>query len=300
VSCVIGVDGGGTHMRAVIVDTEGRELGRAESTGAVVTVDDPSRAAGAVRAAVRVAAEQAGVELPGAFMWAGLAGAGSKAARDAVAGALDDGSLSARLRIGTDVEAAFHDAFGDGPGILVIAGTGSIAWARSPGGAVRRIGGWGRHLGDEGGGFAIGTDALRRLTWAEDGRAAGTDMRGDLLERCGVDSVDGLIAWIDAASKLEVAALAPVVVDAADAGDPAATEIVADAIRALTEHVRTAVEVTGPWLEPAPLVLWGGLLAEGGPLRSRMIEAVREAGVRHSAREIDPPMGAARLALSEL
>lgn len=297
---VIGVDGGGTTTRAVIVGSDGRELGRAESAGAVATVDDPGRAADAVRAAVRSAATEAGVTLPAAAMWAGLAGAGSVAAELAVSEELDDRSLAVQVRVGTDVEAAFHDAFGDGPGVLLISGTGSIAWARALDGEVHRIGGWGRALGDEGSGYKVGADALRRVTWAEDGRAPATAMRAHLLDSCGSDEVEELIAWIETASKSEVAALAPLVVDSADAGDTAALEVVGDAVAALRGHVRAALELTGPWREPASLVLWGGFVAEGGALRSRVVEALSGMEVRLSARGVDPPMGAARLALAEL
>ncbi|MCH7991111.1 MAG: hypothetical protein IIC35_01670 [Gemmatimonadetes bacterium] len=295
---VIGVDGGGTTTRAVIVDSEGRELGRAESMGAVVTAAAPAPAGDAVRDAVCLAAGLAGVELPGAVLWAGLAGAGSDGARSAVHEVLVDGGLARRILVGTDVEAAFHDAFGDGPGILLIAGTGSIAWARSPHGTVRRVGGWGRHLGDEGSGYAIGMAALRSLTWAEDGRARSTAMRADLLLGCDVERVEDLIGWVGAASKADVAALAPVVSEAANAGDAVATEIVEGAVRALVGHVTAALDSTGGWDESAPLVLWGGLLAEDGALHSRMVEALSEANVVLSVRELDPPMGAAKLALA--
>jgi len=299
VTFVIGVDGGGTRTRAVIVDSDGHELGRAESAGAVATADDPGSAVAAVRSAVMRAATEARVTLPAAAMWAGLAGAGSVAAELAVSEELDDGSLAERVRVGTDVEAAFHDAFRDGPGVLLIAGTGSIAWARAPDGEVHRIGGWGRHLGDEGSGYKLGSDALRRVTWAEDGRAPATAMRAVLLDSCGVREVEHLIAWIETASKGEVAALAPIIVRSADEGDPAALEVVSDAVASLRGHVRAAVAATGPWRETASLVLWGGLVAEGGALRARVLEGLEELQVGLATREVDPPMGAARLAVAE-
>jgi len=296
----IGVDGGGTRVRAVIVDHDGRELGRGEAAGAVVTVDDPDRAADAVRAAVHDAAEHCGFELPAGRMWAGLAGAGSAAAREAVTEALDDGTLSHRLLVGTDVGAAFHDAFGTGPGVLLIAGTGSIAWARGASGDIHKIGGWGKLLGDEGSGYSIGSEAMRRLAWSEDGRAPPTSMREALLAACGIDSVEDLIAWRGAASKAQVASVAPIVVDLAERGDAAAGELVTAAARALVAHVDASLEATAPWHGPAPLVLWGGLLDSEGPLHGRMVAALEDAPVRVEHREIDPAMGAAKLALAKL
>lgn len=297
---VVGVDGGGTKHRAVIVDEEGREVGRGQSPGAVVTADDPERAASAVRTAVLGAATNSRVQLPAAIMWVGLAGAGRPLVRKAVMPLLDDGSLATEVHVGTDVEAAFFDAFGNGPGILLIAGTGSVLMARDPSGAVANVGGWGRHLGDEGSGYAIGLKALRYVVRAEDGRMPPTALRVRVLRSCGLDAVDDLVSWVRRASKAQVAALAPRVIDAADDGDSAAMEIVADSIRDLAEHVRAGVERTGPWEEPAPLILWGGLLGEGGPLRSRAVEGLLDVNAQLSSHTIDPPIGAARLALAQL
>ncbi len=299
-SFAIGVDGGGTKVRALIVDAEGVEQGRSECPGAVVTAGEPEDAAGAVRAAVIRAAQEAGVTLPAATMWAGLAGAGNEVARSGAERLLDDGSLASRVAVGTDVEAAFHDAFGDGPGILLISGTGSIAWARGPEGTVRQVGGWGQYLGDEGSGYSIGAEALRRIMWAEDGRIGETSMRDTLLQGCGVLGIDELIVWRDTASKAQIASLAPLVVRWADEGDEAASQIIDGAVGALTSHVWAALESPTPRDPSLPLVLWGGLLAEDGPLRSRVVEAFRGTSVRIAERKLDPAMGAARMALSTL
>jgi len=296
VTFVLGIDGGGTRARAVAVDDAGNEVGRGEVAGAVVTVDHPSRAADAVRSAVRNAVEQAGLELPARVMWAGLAGAGSEAANRAVMDLLDDGSLAKRVHVGTDVEAAFHDAFGEGAGVLLIAGTGSVAWARGQSGVSQRAGGWGRFLGDEGSGYSIGLEALRGLARAEDGRIGPTAMRAGLLEACGVASVDALIAWIDTASKAQVAALAPLVLHAAAEGDGLASAIASEAARALVDHIRAAVVSAGPWVGAAPLVLWGGLLVQGQPLRRMVEEALEGLDVRLEMPAVDPAMGAAKLA----
>lgn len=298
-SAFAGVDGGGTRTRAVIIDADRRELGRAELDGAVVTVHEPERAAEAVRSAVTRAAEKAGVALPVHVLWAGLAGAGATAPRAAVTRALRAVDLAERLIVGTDVEAAFHDAFPEGPGVLLIAGTGSIVWARDREGVEYRVGGWGRFLGDEGSGYRIGLDGLRTLTRAEDGRTEPTRMREPLLERCDVSSVDELVAWTDRASKAEVAALAPVVIEWAERGDHGAREVVDGAIEALCVHLAAVAAAmgTGPdERSSVEVVPWGGLVAPGGPLEKRMTATMTEMGFPVRAREIDPPMGAARLA----
>lgn len=300
-SVVVGVDGGGTRTRAVLIDERGRELGRAEHAGAVVTVNDPARAADAVTGAVRRAADRAGVELPVDAMWAGLAGAGNPAARDAVAAALRERALAERVVIGTDVEAAFHDGFGSGTGVLVIAGTGSIVWARDAVGRVHRVGGWGRVLGDEGSGHWLGIQGLRLVTRAEDGRAPATALRGAMLTALGLGAVDELVAWVDSAAKAEIAALAPIVVGIAGRGDEGAQRIVDAGIAALRGHVEAVLavmNVRGSGKPSPDVILWGGLLAGPGPLRGRMETALAQLGVTVVGRELDPPHGAARLALA--
>jgi glucosamine kinase len=298
---VVGVDGGGTRTRAVLIDEKGRELGRAEHAGAVASAREPGRAADAVTGAVRRAADRAGVELPVEAMWAGLAGAGSRAARDAVTSALRERSLAERVVVGTDVEAAFQDGFGSGPGVLVIAGTGSIVWARDDIGRVHRVGGWGRWLGDEGSGHWLGMQGLRLVTRAEDGRAPPTALRAALLTALGLGAVEDLVAWIDSAAKAEIAALAPIVVGIAGRGDDGAERIVQAGVSALRAHVDAvlaAMRREGGAAKLPDAILWGGLLGGPGPLRGRVEGALEELGMKVVARELDPPKGAARMALA--
>ena len=297
---VVGVDGGGTHTRAVIVDEGAKELGRAGSSGAVVTAGAPELAANAVAEAVHRAAERAGVALPVSGMWAGLAGAGLEAARLAVSGELGKAGLAERVVVGTDVEAAFHDAFGQGPGILLIAGTGSIAWARGPAGEVIRVGGWGDRLGDEGSGFAIGLGALRAAAQAADGRGPPTALHDGVLEFLALDGREALVAWAATASKGDMGSLAPLVSQAASEGDPVAMKLLATAVSDLSDHLSAVLERAGAWPELPELVLWGGLLRDGGPLRDAMAEAVTAYPVKLVAGEVDPAMGAAKMALAAL
>ncbi len=322
-SLFVGVDGGGTRTRAVVIDGDGRELARAEDEGAVVTAHRPDDAAEAVRRVVKAALKKCGRSGRADVLWAGLAGAGTAAPRAAVTRALRRLELAERLVVGTDVEAAFYDAFGDGPGLLAIAGTGSIVWARYPDGTERRVGGWGHLLGDEGSGYWIGLEGLRRLTSSEDGRTAPTAMEAPLLDACGVGTVAETVGWVETASKSRVASLAPHVVACADAGDEAALAIVREGVEQLVTMVKAAMSPRpAPSREGRPegavasapdggvavqrttdggvsvevVVLWGGLVAPGGPLRVRLASALGSLGLEVVQVEVDPPRGAARLA----
>lgn len=296
----IGVDGGGTRTRAVIVDARGREVARAEAPGAVLTLGAPEEEAAAVAEAVRGAAESAGLRLPGALLWAGLAGAGHEASRLAAERALAAAGLAERVRVGTDVEAAFHAAFPEGPGVLLIAGTGSIAWARGPTGDAARVGGWGQQLGDEGSGYAIGLGALSAVVRAEDGRSEPTALREDVLAALGLARPEELIPWAPSASKSDVAALVPVVVRSAEEGDHAARALLSEAVRELEAHIRAIVERTGPWGAKPALVLTGGLVGPGGPLRAELTERLASYPVDVRPGEVDAARGAALLALAAL
>ena len=298
-SFVIGVDGGGTKMRVALLDLSGQEIARAEHPGGVVTHEAPGVAVTALQAAVWDAVDQAGVELPASALWAGLAGAGQEAARSAVLAALATAKLAEIVHVGTDAEPAFHDAFGVGPGMLLIGGTGSIAWGRDGRGRIERVGGWGRLLGDEGSGHDIGVQALRAVARAHDGRIEPTALTSSVLAHCGQQEVTGLVRWAEKASKADVAQLAPLVVSAAEAGDATAEAIVEASVTALVAHVEALARRLGE--EGAPeLLLWGGLLADGGPLGARVSDALRSAGVPVLDRSVDPPAGAAKLALGLL
>ncbi|HUF76083.1 MAG TPA: BadF/BadG/BcrA/BcrD ATPase family protein [Longimicrobiales bacterium] len=297
---MVGVDGGGTSTRATIVDARGLELGRAEAPGAVVTTRAPEAAAQAVAQAVRGAAERACVDLPAAMLWAGLSGAGHDRARLAVTGLLERAALAERVVVGTDVRAAFQAAFPEGPGILLIAGTGSIAWGRTPEGEIGRAGGWGQSLGDEGGGYAIGLGALRAVVRADDGREGATVMRDDVLRALALSEPAELVPWTAAASKAEIAGLVPIVVRAATNGDPAACHLIDEAVRELARHVTAMLERLGPWPSPPPLLLWGGLVGEDGPLRESLVRELSPLPVELRPGPIDPTLGAANLALEVL
>ena len=307
---VVGVDGGGTALRALTTDASGVELARYEVPGASVTVGSLAQAAKAVRSAVIGACARAGGELPVDALWAGLAGAGTEPVRAALERALatDRGhgldaaghggaGLARRAAVGTDVEAAFRDAFPSGAGILLLAGTGSIAWGRGEDGREGRAGGWGWRLGDEGSGYALALSALRRVARSADGRAPPTELTRLLLARRRFARPEELIAWASAAGATEIAALAPDVHAAAARGDLAAKEILKRAASALLLHVVALVERLGPWRTPPTVAFGGGLLGVGRGLRDRIARAVRARGLTPLELDLDPVRGAASLAL---
>lgn len=294
----VGIDGGGSGATAVAIDREGKELARVRGGPALVRSHDPVAGASALADLVDRVARQAGERLPVTGLVCALAGAGREDDRRLLAAALIREAVAVRLRVVMDVEAAFHDAFGDGPGILLISGTGSIALARSADGRWVRAGGWGALLGDEGSGYGIGLAALRAAVRAHDGRGPGTSLLETVLAHAGVSDPEDLIAWADRARKADIAALAPAVADAARDGDDVAAAIIGDAAAELARHISAVCGAFEPWPEPPGVALAGGLLGPGRPLRDRTIQAIERLGTTGPVldRAVDAARGAADMA----
>ena len=292
----IGVDGGGTRTRAVVLDGEGREVTRAEGPGSLADPRRPEAAAEAIAATVRDAAVTAGADLPCTGLWAAIAGVGRETVRSSVEMALERMGLARHVRVGTDVEASFHDAFADGPGILLVAGTGSVAWGRNEAGREGRVGGWGSLLGDEGSGYAIGLDSLRRVARNADGRGPETQLREAILSYLGIEGADELVTWASQADKSEIAALVPVVVESSRRGDAVAGEVLVKAVEELSGHALTVLMNLGPWSFPPRIALAGGLLEPGRPLRRALEVSLSEQRLRLLPRQPDAAMGAAKQA----
>ena len=295
-SFFLGIDGGGTRTRVALADGEGRESARAEGPPTLIDPADPKATLGVIVDLCRGVAAKGGADLPVVGLWAGIAGAGTEPMKGVVETALREAGLSSRTSVGADAEATFHDAFPSGPGILLISGTGSIALARGGDGSRVRVGGWGVHLGDEGSGYQIGMAALRALARGEDGRGVPTKLRDPVLEALGVAGPPELIKWTATSRKADVAALVPLICEVAEAGDPAATTVIEQAVDELVEHVRTLVRRLEPWPATPEVALAGGLIEQAGPLRLRVIRAFEGLPCRHRDRAVDGARGACALA----
>lgn len=284
----VGIDGGGTRSRAAVMDAGGRVIARAEGGAGLVTGDAPAAGAEALDRLLLEALEAARAAPPAAALCCGLAGAGRQAERAELRTALERRGNVAVVRVVGDMEAAFHDAFGGAPGLLLIAGTGSIACGRGFDGSWHRVGGWGSLLGDEGSGYALGLEGLRAVLRAHDARGPATTLAAELLSRLGLDRPEALVAWSARATKAEIAALAPAVIAAADAADDVAEEVVGRAVRQLVDHVQALTPRIAGQADPAiGLALAGGLLRPGGPLRQRVIREVVRVGPAPSVLDVD-------------
>jgi N-acetylglucosamine kinase-like BadF-type ATPase len=191
----------------------------------------------------------------------------------------------------------------DGFGVAVVAGTGSIAFARSPDGRTTRAGGWGYLLGDEGSGYALSLAALQAVARMADGRGPDTLLARTLLDRLQLNRPQELIAAIYGAGldRPALAALAPLVLEAAEAGDAVAIAIVQNG----ADQLALAAATSASQLElvlPYPLALAGGLLLGSASYRERLIQAFAGLGIHPEPVTLvpEPAEGAVRLAFSAM
>jgi N-acetylglucosamine kinase-like BadF-type ATPase len=162
--------------------------------------------------------------------------------------------------------------------------------------ALRRVGGWGALLGDEGSGYGIGLAGLRASMSGGEGRGSETSLVRKLYEIVGVDSERALFEWTESVGKPELAALAPAVIEEAREGDAVAAGNVDEAIDGLVAHAR-ALRGRYFFTTPPPRVAAvGGLIQDGGPLRSQLRRVLEAEGFEFSTTPVVPVRGAAVLA----
>jgi glucosamine kinase len=303
-SFVIGVDGGGTKTRAVLADEQGEQLAEAIGAGSAARPQEIERSAGVIAGVVRDVIEIA-EKAPAhpRVLYVGVAGAGREPERLALLEALVTHDIADEVVVQPDFAIALDDAFGEGPGVLLIAGTGSSAFARSPTGATARCGGWGPVIGDEGGGAWIGRRALSVVAAAADGREPETALTGAVLTATELSEPVELIRWAATATPGTLATLAPVVMSVADGGDLRANSIVSLAVEELALHIRSlARQLFADERASVPVAFTGGLLTKGTSLRKRLEHRLKSAvpGAQIRAEPIDPARGAVRGALRHL
>jgi glucosamine kinase len=230
----------------------------------------------------------------------GVAGAAREPERQGLWQALASREIAEEIVVHPDFSVALDDAFGEGPGVLLISGTGSVAFGRSPAGVIARCGGWGPVCGDEGSGAWIGRRALSVVTASADGREPETALIGAVLTAAQVNEPQELIAWAASATPALLASLAPVVTSVADSGDLRANAIVSLAVEELVLHVRTlARQLFGDERAATPVALTGGMLRRGSTLRKRLEHRLKSAvpGAQVQSAEVNPARGAVRSAL---
>src|SRR5215208_4303914 len=289
---VIGIDGGGSKTHAIVADEQGRTIAETVGPRSAVKPGHADASATVIADVVRDALASCEMShVTPRALCVGVAGAGRETERRQLWQALVSRDLAAELVIHSDFSIALDDAFGDGPGVLLISGTGSVAFGRGPAGATARCGGWGPVCGDEGSGAWIGRRALSVVTAAADGREPETALTGAILTAAQVNETGDLIAWAANAAPAQLATLAPVVLSVAESGDLRANALVTLAVEELMLHLRTlARQLFVDERAAVPVALAGGLMGRGSALRKRLEHRLKSAvpGGQVRAEEVVP------------
>jgi N-acetylglucosamine kinase-like BadF-type ATPase len=295
---VIGVDAGGTKTVGLVADESGAILGEARAGGAnLVVVGELG-----VEKALYEVLEGLDLPAPATAICLGIAGVDRAGDQEVIHGVLSRlGFRRSSVRIVNDAHVALVGGAPEGIGIVVVAGTGSMAYGVDAGGRTARAGGWGHLLGDEGSAFWLGHAAVRQGVRAADGRGPDTTLYERICREVGVEDPSGLVKWFydQEHSRARVARLAAVVQQAADEGDEAARGLLDQA----AQHLARAARAVSKQLEfeaPYSLVLSGGVFRACPSLCPR-VEASLDLPLARVVRlEAEPATGAVKLALDLL
>jgi N-acetylglucosamine kinase-like BadF-type ATPase len=230
---ILGIDGGGTRTRASILAGD-RLLAHAENASIKRLRVGAEAAEANLRALLKEVYAQAGVT--GVYAASvGVASAVMPGTVEWITAVFQDFAIERSEVVGDEVialDAVFHG----GPGILQIAGTGSNTIGRAPDGSRETAGGWSSRLGDEGSGYWIGVNSVRRALHAYD-REKPTQILEKVGEIWGTPDLGDLINLGDSTPGPDFAALAPAINELAEAGDPVAVEVLRQAAADLVEFV---------------------------------------------------------------
>jgi glucosamine kinase len=292
---VVGIDAGGTRSVCQLADADGRVRRDVRGPGANLQSEGESGVEAVIRdlvARVTVDGE------PPAAVCVGMAGVARPEDVAVVRGVVERVMPQARALVVSDALVALEAGTPGGPALVLIAGTGSIAYGRDGQGRMARAGGWGYVLGDEGSGYWLGRNALRAVVRAADGRGRPTALTVPVLAHYGVTRPQDLVRAIagSGARPSAIAQLAGIVGEAAVAGDAVAGQLIAAGAAELARAAESVVRRLG--LRAAPLWLAGGTLLGVISLRDavRAELARRLPDMAIAMLPDEPALGAVRLA----
>lgn len=268
----LGIDGGGTRTRSLLVSETGEILGRAvvgPSNVQQISMDN-------LFENLQLLMDQTFVDLPDDIEYIsscfGLAGAASAENKEEIRQMLVNLTPvpSEKPILTSDAHIALIGALANRPGLMLIAGTGSICLGRDAEGHTHRTGGWGPRYDDLGSGSWVGQEAMRATFQEFDGRCPSGPWQRNILGRLHCATIEELLVKVKHSeiSNAQVAALAPVVIQLADTGVKSAEAILSRAVDELVRAVTVTHRKTK--LSVAPLILMGGMFDKSESFRRRL------------------------------
>jgi len=288
----LGIDGGGSKTRCLLGD-EKSILASGSSSGCNIVRVGEACAQDSLTSAVHEACVQARVS-PRDVTTACLGAAGG--VRPEIVAALRrimTQIVGGEIEITGDMQIAFEDAFGQDAGIMVIAGTGSIAYGRNSEGKTARAGGWGFAVSDEGSGHWVGVEAVRMSLHARDGGEV-PGLLTDLISALGVQTFEDFIVRVNSDPAPDFSAFFPVVLAAAEAGDPVARDILNRTGNELANLACKIAQLLFKGEQEVSVATHGGVFSNSAKVRKSFALRLKSIcpAATQVARAIDPARGA--------
>ncbi len=265
-ACFLGIDGGGTRTSAWLADGAGNVLGRSESGPSNPHKVGLAAAEREILKAFRTCLQEAGFPRGAGRAWrppalgaicAGIAGTGQRAFHRPLLAWMRRRLPARRHLLTSDAAIALAAAVRDAPGIIVNAGTGSFAYARDDQGELLRAGGWGIPFDDRGSGYDLGRKAVAAALEAFDGRGPQTLLTDCICQHLRLREIIEVVSR--QLEPQQVAALFPLVIEAARQGDLAARHLCDEAARDLADLAAALLKRAGWTRRPIPVVTTGGV-----------------------------------------
>lgn len=294
---VVGIDAGGTKTVGLLADETGRICAKTRGEGANLVVHGEL----AVEKVVFQILEDLDPPEPPTAMCLGIAGSDRPTERQLLEAMLRRLGQRRGARIVNDAFIALVAGAPDGVGIVIVSGTGSIAYGVDPRGETARAGGWGYLLGDEGSAYWLGHAAIRLGIRFADGRGPETTLYDRVCQALDLSQPADLVSWFydQERFRYRVAGLARLVEEAAADGDDTAAALLDQAAAHLTRAAQ-AVERQLSMEERFPLVLAGGTFKACPSLGKRVEARLSLSGAEPIWLEREPATGAVTLALRDI
>ena len=297
---VLGIDAGGTKTVCLLADANGTVLAEVRGAGANLQASGELEVEKVLHDVMERALSDHDIR-PDAICL-GIAGVDRARDADAIRSVMRRIGFKTRVLVVNDALVALAAGAGDEQGVVIVSGTGSIAYGRDAMGRAARAGGWGYLLGDEGGGFWIGRSALAAVVRQFDGRGPATMLTEMVLRHMQLESPTDLIHAIydRGIQRLAVASIAAIVQQAFEHGDVVASDILRRATAELASAATAVIQRLGMRGDMFPIVLAGGAFHGIPSLVTGVAATLSDVAPRSEVRllQVEPAVGAVRLALA--
>ena len=286
---IVGIDGGGTHTRMEVRDMENNLIRRAEFGPFNLNAIGED----AFRALLQEIFADCGDMAECAKICFGAAGSSNPKVGQILEEQLQKAGFRGTWKLCGDQEIALRGAM-DTPGIVVIAGTGSICFGKNGAGKTARSGGYGHLIDDGGSGYALGRDVLTTAVRAVDGRVEDTEILLAVCDRLGGESEKIVpLVYAPETDKATIAQFSKIALELAELGNPEAKRILEQGAMELAQLVSAVQKRLG--LHQCRIALLGGLLTFDNPYSNCVSEKLGCLGTVISASH-DALWGAAQMA----